>query len=73
MSEEMREVIENLLTLIEGKQWSALRAELSEMNAVDIAMLFEELNREQALLVFHLLPKKNTSTTLWDFHLKMLP
>lgn len=61
MPEEMREVIENLLTLIEEKQWSALRAELSEMNAVDIAMLFEELNREQALLVFRLLPKNEAA------------
>ncbi len=57
MAEEMREVMENLLALIEERKWGALRAELTEMNAVDIAALFEELNREQALVVFRLLPK----------------
>ncbi len=57
MAEEMREVMENLLALIEERKWGALRAETAEMNPVDIAALFEELNREQALVVFRLLPK----------------
>lgn len=57
MAEEMREAMENLLALIEDRKWGALRTELVEMNPVDIAALFEELSREQALVVFRLLPK----------------
>lgn len=57
MAEETREVMENLLALMQAKKLGALRAQLTEMNAVDIAALFEELSREQALVVFRLLPK----------------
>lgn len=58
MAEEMREQMENLLAYIDQKRWAPLRAELADMNAVDIAALFDELEREQALLVFRLLPKE---------------
>jgi magnesium transporter len=50
--------IEQLLDKIKDNALPELRAVLSEMNAVDIANFFEELEtREQLLLVFRLLPK----------------
>ncbi len=57
MNEEMS-VMEQLLSLVEERKIAALRQALSDMNAVDIAALFEELDRQQALVVFRLLPKE---------------
>ncbi len=57
MAKEMREIIEQLLTLIERRQWGALREELADMHPVDTAALFADLNQEQTMLVFRLLPK----------------
>lgn len=56
MAEEMT-IIEQLLVLVAERKWAALRGALSDMNPVDIAALFEELDRRQALVVFRLLPK----------------
>ena len=63
MMEEMREMMEQMLLLLEEKRWSALRDMLAELNPVDVAMLFEELSREQALPVFRLLPKTVAAET----------
>ncbi len=60
MSEEMT-VMEQLLILVEERKIAALRQALSDMNAVDIAALFEELDRQQALVVFRLLPKETAA------------
>lgn len=57
MAEEMREIMEELIGLLEEKKFNQLRSRLVEMNAVDIAALFEELSGEQALLAFRLLRK----------------
>lgn len=43
--------------LQEGK-YSQIRNELTQMNVVDIADLLEELDNEQALIVFRILPKE---------------
>jgi len=50
-------VLEELLSLVSERKIAALRAALADMNPVDIAALFEELDRQQALVVFRLLPK----------------
>ncbi len=50
-------VIEQLLSLVEERKFTALRQALNDMNSVDIAAVFEELDRQQALVVFRLLPK----------------
>ncbi len=57
MAEDMHEILENLLELIEEKKFNSLHAALENMNEVDIALLFDELTREQTLVVFRLLPK----------------
>lgn len=46
-----------LQTLLESKKYRILKETLSEMNEVDIASFIEELDTEQVLLVFRLLPK----------------
>ncbi len=43
--------------LIENNKYVELREELLEMNAADIAELFEEISREEIVKIFRLLPK----------------
>lgn len=47
-----------LLELVEQKQLRALRAQLTEYNAVDIADFLDELESDALILVFRLLPKQ---------------
>ena len=49
--------LEELLELVEQKQFRQLKARLAEMNEVDIAAFLDELDPEQVVLVFRLLPK----------------
>lgn len=49
--------MEEILELIELKQYSRLRQELSEWNEADIAAVFEELSKEELIKVFRILPK----------------
>ena len=49
---------EEILQLIQDKQYSAVRAELSEWNEADIAQILEEIEEtEQRVKVFRILPK----------------
>lgn len=47
--------------LIDSKQLKALRAELTQMNEVDIAQFLGEIPPEKALLAFRTLPKEMAS------------
>ncbi len=49
--------LELLLDLVKTKQFRALRAQLDDMNEVDIAEFLDELEPDQQVLVFRLLPK----------------
>ena len=55
MDEKM--TIEEILNLIEEKQYTRLRQELIEWNEADIAAIMEELPHEEQLKVFRILPK----------------
>lgn len=46
-----------IFTLIEQGKYVEARKEIVQMNVVDIAQLFEEINRQKLLLVFRILPK----------------
>ncbi|MCD7736100.1 MAG: magnesium transporter [Lachnospiraceae bacterium] len=48
---------DNILGLIENRQYAKVRAEVAEWNEADVADLLEELPEEEALKVFRLLPK----------------
>ena len=49
--------LDMLLDLVERKQFRQLREHLLEMNEVDVAEFLDELDVEQQILVFRLLPK----------------
>lgn len=51
-------MIEEILTLIENKEFVKLRSTLSEMNAPDIAIMFDEIPEEFIIRLFRLLPKE---------------
>ena len=50
--------LDQLTGLVSGRQFRALREELSKMNEVDIAEFLDELETEQQAVVFRLLPKE---------------
>lgn len=57
--EEYREeLLERICDLLVKKQYAALRDQLAQLKAADIAALFEELDEEQLPLLFRLLPKE---------------
>ena len=49
--------MDEILELLETKQYTNLRQHLSEMNDADIAAKLEELPEEEMLKVFRILPK----------------
>ncbi len=58
---EEKEILEELLELLENKQYTTLRQKLAEMNDADTAAFMEELQDEQLLRVFRILPKSNAA------------
>ena len=48
---------EELMQYIQERKFRLLRARLSEMNEADIAEFMEELDRNQGMLIFRMLPK----------------
>lgn len=54
--EQIKEM-EELLTLLNSRQYTKLRQYLAELNDADIAVLMEELAEEDMLKVFRILPK----------------
>lgn len=53
----MEKLIQELTELIETKQYTRLRQELSDLNDADIAAFLEELEEEDMLKIFRILPK----------------
>lgn len=54
---EMRNELEELIRLLAAKQYTNLRQLLAEINEADIAVLMEELEAEEMLKVYRILPK----------------
>ena len=54
---ERKNELEELKELLETKQYTKLRQFLAELNEPDIAALMEELEEEEILKVFRILPK----------------
>ena len=50
-------MFEEVKALLEKKDYSSIRKLMEDENVVDIAELFEELSREEGILMFRLLPK----------------
>ncbi len=49
---------EKILELIEQRKFGELKGVLAEMNAADIALIFEEVDEKDLLAIFRLLPKE---------------
>jgi magnesium transporter len=49
--------MQQIIDLVEQNQYTKARAELLQMNPVDIAHLLEKLPREKSLILFRILPK----------------
>ena len=56
-------MIDEILVLIENKEFVKLRSTLSDLNAPDIALILEEIPKEYILRVFRLLPKELAAET----------
>ena len=54
---ELREEMDELKELLETKQYTRLRQNLAELNDADIAAFIEDLDEEDSLKVFRILPK----------------
>ena len=50
--------IEEIKQLIENKQFTQLKKELKEMKSADISEILDELDKEQAVILFRLLSKE---------------
>ena len=53
--------LEQLMELVQTKQFRKLRSILMEMNEVDVAEFMDELGPEETILVFRLLPKEQAA------------
>lgn len=49
---------QKIIELLESKQFSKLRALLEDINPIDLAPVFEELDSEKQVLLFRILPKE---------------
>ena len=52
---------EKIVSLIEKGKYGDLKTEVTNMNEADIAHLFEELDRQQLMIIFRILPKEMAS------------
>lgn len=59
----IEEIIEQIHTLFESKDYSAIKALLVEINPADAATVFEECSEEQRVLLFRLMPKEEAAET----------
>ncbi len=50
-------MLQRMRELLEEKQYSVFRSEISELNEADIAMVLEELEEQEQFKVFRILPK----------------
>ena len=49
--------MDEIKELLETRQYTSLRQKIAEMNEADVAVILEELETEDMLKVFRILPK----------------
>ncbi len=59
----MKIEVEKINELIETKKFTELKQTLLEMNSADISLLLDELNKNEAIKVFRILPKEKAGET----------
>lgn len=60
---EMEEIREKIVSLYSEKKYLEIKAILTEMNPVDVALLFDEFESDRQILLFRLLPKEEAAET----------
>ena len=63
MEEKMSSLIQNLIELLEQKKFSQLKLLINDMMPADLALLFEELDKKDSVIVFRLLTKELAAET----------
>ncbi|MCR5426005.1 MAG: magnesium transporter [Lachnospiraceae bacterium] len=66
---EEKKYSEILLELLNSKQYSSLRQTLSEMNEVDIASILNDMENEDSLKMFRILPKDKAADVFANLEL----
>ncbi|MBQ3791110.1 MAG: magnesium transporter [Lachnospiraceae bacterium] len=69
MEEDLSMLQEELENLLKTKQYSELRARMKEMNAADIADIMDDLENEDSLKMFRILPKDIAADVFADLEL----
>lgn len=59
----MTEIIDQFQEFISEKEWKALRQQITEMDPVDIAEIIENLDEEEDIILFRLLPRELAKET----------
>ena len=67
--EEEKTVIEELQELLKSRQYSKLRQTISEMNTADIAAIMSDMEDEDSLKMFRILPKDMAADVFADLEL----
>ena len=62
--------LESIKELLENKQYTSLRQALTELNDADIAVILENLDEEDRLKVFRILPKSMAADVFPIWNLK---
>ena len=57
MEDKTLEYKDTLINLLEQKQYTKLRQEVEDMNAADVAAVMDEMEDEESLKIFRILPK----------------
>ena len=70
MNEEVMEK-EEILEMLENRQYKELKAELEKIHPVDLAEIFEEIEVKQMLLLFRLLEKDEAAETFTEMNSDM--
>ncbi|MCR4762145.1 MAG: magnesium transporter [Lachnospiraceae bacterium] len=69
MEEDLKQFREELEGLLKSKQYSELRARMKEMNTADIADVLDDMEDEDSLKMFRILPKDMAADVFADLEL----
>lgn len=67
--EEMKATPDLLMELLEAKQYSKLRSTMSDMNTADLAAIMDEMENEDSLKMFRILPKDMAADVFADLQM----
>ena len=60
MEDKTLEYKNTLIDLLEQKQYTKLRQEVEDMNAADVAAVMDDMEDEESLKIFRILPKSRS-------------